>query len=54
MLSIINGLLVFDIFRNTIIIHGTINQIVFEYFDLYLFLLFKTITSDMKTAQSII
>ncbi len=41
------------LFQNSLIIHGIIHQIVFEYFDLY-FLLFITIKSDMKTAQKIV
>ncbi len=31
--------------------HGSIHQIAFGLFDLYCFLLFITITSDMKTAK---
>ncbi len=38
-------------FHNSLIIHGIIHQIVFEYFDLY-FWLFITIDYDMKTVNN--
>ncbi len=50
-LSVIKCLLVFC-FYNSLIIHGSIHQIVFGYFALYL-LLFIAIKSDISTAQNV-
>ncbi len=52
-LSSIKGLLQLAFFRNSLIIHGIIQQIVFGYIDVY-FLLLITIKYDMKTAHKIV